>query len=108
MRSTAPRKGVQAARKSRGELCPHASWPHTMTGAGQDPIGADGIVRTKTRHAEAFAKHVEEHDEREQKIARRGHDAQEPSHNQASPLSSRSGANRADSKCSTGRKAMTV
>ena len=30
----------------------------------QDPVGADRVVRTKTRHAEAFARHVEEHDER--------------------------------------------
>ena len=28
----------------------------------QDPVGADRVVRTKTHHDEAFARHVEEHD----------------------------------------------
>ena len=60
------------------ELCPHALWLHTVMRAVnawkrlmmQDPVGADRVVRHKTRHDEAFAKHVEEHDEREKKIAR--------------------------------------
>ena len=41
----------------------------------QDPVGADRVVRTKTRRDEAFERHVEEHDEREKKIARRSTDA---------------------------------
>ena len=43
----------------------------------QDPVGADRVVRTKTRHDEAFARHPEEHDERVKRIARRSTDAQE-------------------------------
>ena len=53
--------------------------------------------RTKTRHDEAFAEHVEEHDERGKKIARHSHGAQETTHNQPSSSSSSSGAIRADS-----------
>ena len=30
----------------------------------QDPVGADRAVRTETRHEQAFAKHLEGHDER--------------------------------------------
>ena len=33
----------------------------------QDPTGADRVVRTKKRHEEAFAKHIEKHDERKRK-----------------------------------------
>ena len=62
----------------------------------QDPVGADREDRTETRHDEAFAEHVEEHDEREKKIARHSHDAQGTTHNQPSSSSS-SGAIRADS-----------
>ena len=40
---------------------------------------------------------MEEHDEREKKIARHSHDAQETTHNQPSSSSSSSGATRADS-----------
>ena len=47
----------------------------------QDPVGADRVVRTKTRHDEAFARRVEEHDVREKKIARRSTDAQEMTSN---------------------------
>ena len=65
----------------------------------QDPVGADRVVRTKSRHDEAFARHVEEHDETGKKIARRSTDAQETTSNQPlSSSSSNSGANRADSK----------
>ena len=61
----------------------------------QDPV-ADRAVRTKTRHDEAFAKHVEDHDEREKKTAKHSHDAQETTHDQPSSSSSlsSSGANR--------------
>ena len=64
----------------------------------QDPVGADRVVRTKTRHDEAFARRVEEHDVREKKIARRSTDAQEMTSNRSlsSSSSSSSGANRAD------------
>ena len=50
----------------------------------QDPVGADRVVRTKTRHDEAFTRHVEEHKERENMIARHITDAQEMTHNQPS------------------------
>ena len=62
----------------------------------QDPVGPDRAVRTKTRRHEAFARHVEEPDEREKKIARRSTDAQETTSDQPSSSSS-SGANRVDS-----------
>ena len=62
----------------------------------QDPVGADRVVRTKTRHDEAFARHVEEQDEREKQIARRSTDAQETTSNQPSSSSSSNGTNRAD------------
>ena len=75
----------------------------------QDPVGADRVVRTKTRHDEAFARHVEEHDEREKKIARRSTDAQERRpvishyhHRQAV------GQTEQTAMCKTGRKAMMV
>ena len=55
------------------------------------------MVRVETRHDEAFARHVEEHDERGKKIARHSTDAQEMTRNQPSSSSSSSGANRADS-----------
>ena len=41
----------------------------------QDPVGEDRAVRAKARHDEAFARHVEERDEREEKIAGRSADA---------------------------------
>ena len=64
----------------------------------KDTIGADPVVRTKTRHEEAFVKHVEEQYAREKKIARHSHNAQEPNQNQpSSSSSSSSGASRADS-----------
>ena len=46
---------------------------------------------------EAFARHVEELDEREKKIARRSADVPETTSNQSLSSSSSSGANRADS-----------
>ena len=62
----------------------------------QDPVGADRAVGTKT----AFARHVEEHNEREKKIAGCSTDAQETTSNQqsssSSSSSSRRGGNRAD------------
>ena len=49
------RKGAQAVRKSRGELCFHALSIHTVDACRermerlmmQDPVGADRVVRTK-------------------------------------------------------------
>ena len=60
----------------------------------QDPVGADRVVMAKTRQREAFAKHVDELDEREKKIARHSPDAQETT---STTSSSSSEANRADS-----------
>ena len=75
----------------------------------QDPIGAGLVVRTKTRHEEAFAKHVQEHDERDKKFARRSQDAQEPSQNQPSSSSSSSSGTNIEKTaiCITGGKAVT-
>ena len=62
-------------------------------------VGADRVIRTKTRHDEVFLKHMEAHDERENKIARHSPDAQETTHNNqpsSSSSSSSCGANRPD------------
>ena len=62
----------------------------------QGPVGADRVVRTTTRHDEAFARHLEEHNETEKKIARRSTDAQETTSDQPLSSLSSSGTNRAD------------
>ena len=60
----------------------------------QDPVGADRAARTETRRNEAFARHVEEHGEREKEIARRSTGAQETTSNQ--PFSSSSSSSRSN------------
>ena len=66
--------GSHIVRKSRGELpscivATHSAACRERTERlmMQNPVGADRVVRTTTRHDEAFAKHMEEHDEREKK-----------------------------------------
>ena len=72
----------------------------------QDPVGADRVVRTRTRHEEALAKHVGELDEREKKLARHSHHTQEDTLDQSSSSSSsRSGQIEQTATRSTGRKA---
>ena len=70
----------------------------------QDPVEADRVVRTKTRHDEAFARHVEEHDEREEDCTtqyRRSRD-------DPSTIRQAVGQKKLTAMCSTGRKAMMV
>ena len=54
----------------------------------QDPEGADGVVRTKTRMNDALARHIEEHDERAKQIAKHDHHKASSGKNQASSSSS--------------------
>ena len=64
LRSTARRKGVRAVRKSRGGTVPScivathsdACRERMERLVVQDPVGADRVVRHKTRHDEEFSK----------------------------------------------------
>ena len=89
-------------------LCLNAFSPYSDS-YQKDPVGADRVVRTKTRHDEALAKYVEEHDERE----RRSQDTV-PTHKGRATSSSHHHHRQAveqreqTAMFSTGRKAMMV
>ena len=71
----------------------------------QAPVGADRVVRTKTRHDEAFARHLE----REKKIARRSTDAQDDLKSGIIIVIVKAvGQTEQTAMCRTGRKAMMV
>ena len=66
-----PTKGCPGCQKVRRGTVPSriVATQSDVVNMMQDPVGADRVVRTTTRQDEAFARHVEEHDEREEKIS---------------------------------------